>query len=65
MQEQGFCRQIQLSKDSWICLLLSIRDARWKIPMRLSRVRALVLVVVTCIFSGTLEWAEKSMDLVV
>ncbi|VOQ71683.1 TatD family deoxyribonuclease [Streptococcus pneumoniae] len=64
VQEQVFRRQIQLSKDLDLPFVVHTRDA-WKIPMRLSRVRALVLVVVSCIhFQGRLS-GQRSLWILV
>ena len=62
VQEQVFRRQIQLSKDFGFAFLLSIPVMRWKIPMRLSRARELVLVVVLCILSQELLNGQRSLS---
>ena len=64
VQEQVFRRQIQLSKDLDLPFVVHTRDA-WKIPMRLSRARALVLEVVSCIhFQGRLSGQRSLSSLV-
>lgn len=61
VQEQVFRRQIQLSKDLDLPLW-SIPVMRWKIPMRLSRPRELVLVVASCILSQGLLNGQRSLS---
>ena len=64
VQEQVFRRQIQLSKGLDLPFCCPYPVMRWKIPMRLSRARKLVPVAGLCIpFSGSLDWAEKFVDL--